>query len=174
MTDPVIRPARTADRPGIAALMAASWQSVYAPVLPAAVLDGLPARFAEKWRDHAGGPEDLVMVAERDGALLGFAAFLGGDPLWLDNLHVHPGLRGGGIGRRLLAGCVAPLRARGVTRVELTVVEGNTAARAFYARMGGRPVARETVTLLGTEVTVLRLRWDDIGTWDRIAAGTPS
>lgn len=174
MSPVTIRKARPQDRPAIAALMAASWQDAYAPFLPAGILSQLPARFAEKWRDHASGSGDLVMVAEEGGVLQGFAAFLAAEPMYLDNLHVRPGLRGGGIGRRLLAGCVAPLRALGARRAELTVIEGNATARAFYERMGGRIAARETARLFDTELDVLRLRWEDIGIWERVPASTVS
>ena len=165
MTGLRIRQARTQDRPAMAALMVASWRHVYAGDLPREVLEELPERFARKWQTHASGPGDLVMLAEDDRGICGLAAFLAGDPLWLDNLHVAPDRHGQGIGRRLLAGCVAPLQARGVRAVELTVLRDNAPARAFYARMGGQVVAGETADLLGSPVPVLRLRWDDIAHW---------
>ena len=165
MTELTIRPARAADRPAIASLMAASWQSAYAPFLPPETLETLPQRFAEKWQSHASGPDDLILLAEAEGAPVAFVTFLAGDPVWIDNLHVRPDLRGGGIGRRLLAGSVAPLTARGARAAELTVITGNAPARAFYARMGGRVVAEEGAELFGTPLDVLRLRWDDIAVW---------
>ena len=162
---PRIRDARPEDRPAIAALHAASWQAAYARFLPADVLADLPRRFALKWQDHASGGGDRVLLIEEGGALLGFAAFLAGDPLWLDNLHVRPDLRGGGIGRRLLAGCAACLRGASPLPCELTVIRDNDPARRFYAAMGARVVAEERADVFGTDLAVLRLRWDDIVIW---------
>jgi ribosomal protein S18 acetylase RimI-like enzyme len=47
-----------------------------------------------------------------------------------------PAFRGHGIGRRLLAGTLEAARARGLTRVELTVREDNPGAIALYKNTG--------------------------------------
>lgn len=164
-----IRLMREDDRAAIAALQTASWQNAYAGYLSSDELAALPDKFALKWQSHASGPGDLVVVAEDKGDFVGFAAFLAGDPMFLDNLHVRPDLRRGGVGRALLAGCVAPLAELSASRAELTVVEANTAARAFYARMGGQIVAQEVSSALGVALPVLRIRWNDVSVWERLA-----
>ena len=56
----------------------------------------------------------------------------------LDNLHVLPGLRGAGIGRRLLTDAATWIADRFPgTPMYLTVFFANENARAFYCRMGG-------------------------------------
>ena len=164
------RLARDADRPAIAALQTASWATAYAPYMTAEARDSLPQHFGTKWRDHASGPGDLVAVAVSGSEVVGVAAFLEADPMYLDNLHVRPDLKGQQIGRRLLAFCADRLIDRGVARAELTVIEDNHAARHFYERMGGQIVAREKDDVMGSPVDVLRLRWDDIAVWRRLAA----
>ena len=49
-------------------------------------------------------------------------------------IHVAPGERGRGIGWQLLTASVAALRAHGIRRAILWVVEDNSSARAFYER----------------------------------------
>ena len=167
---PRFRLARDGDRPAIAALQAASWASAYAPYMDPDAIAALPQHFSDKWKDHAANPGDLVAVAEAGAAVVAVAAFLHADPMYLDNLHVRPDLKGQQIGRRLLAFCSGHLIARGVRRAELTVIEDNQIARQFYDRMGGRVIARERDDVMGTPVDVLRIRWDDVALWHRLAS----
>jgi GNAT superfamily N-acetyltransferase len=82
-----------------------------------------------------------VLLAEEGAALRGFACvFLDTDPVWgavLDNLHVEPGFKGRGLGRRLLLAAAAWCEARRPgTPLHLWVYERNLEARAFYERLG--------------------------------------
>lgn len=58
------------------------------------------------------------------------------------HLHIDllPELQGHGFGRRLIRALLAELRARGVPGVHLGVSLRNTGARAFYQRLGFRPL----------------------------------
>lgn len=58
------------------------------------------------------------------------------------HLHIDllPELQGQGFGRRLIRTLLAELRARGVPGVHLGVSLSNTGARAFYHRLGFRPL----------------------------------
>ncbi len=58
------------------------------------------------------------------------------------NLAVAPARMRGGIGRALVEGALATLRARGARRVFLEVREGNAPARALYAALGFEEVGR--------------------------------
>ena len=55
---------------------------------------------------------------------------------WLEDLFVHEGARGSGLGRALLESTLERARARGCGRVELDVNESNPAAIALYATAG--------------------------------------
>jgi GNAT superfamily N-acetyltransferase len=59
----------------------------------------------------------------------------------LDNLHVAPDVRGGGVGRLLLGTVAREVRAREWHRgLHLWVFEANTGARRFYERHGASVV----------------------------------
>jgi GNAT superfamily N-acetyltransferase len=79
--------------------------------------------------------EGHVFVAERDGAIVGFAVVLpredGGAEL--DGLFVEPALWNQGIGRVLVERCVAVARARGAAALH---VIGNAHAEGFYRACG--------------------------------------
>jgi ribosomal-protein-alanine N-acetyltransferase len=84
-----------------------------------------------------------AIVAERGGRLVGFV--LGwrrgraqGQVITLD---VAAPARRQGLGRRLLGALEERFRAAGVRRMRLEVATTNTAALAFYARLGYRRVA---------------------------------
>jgi ribosomal protein S18 acetylase RimI-like enzyme len=93
------------------------------------------------------GPDAVVLVAERDGAVIGYAyatveganySALRGPAGVLHDLLVHPAHRGAGIGRALLAAALAALAARGAARVVLHAAEGNVAAQRLFAASGFR------------------------------------
>ncbi|HEY4254285.1 MAG TPA: GNAT family N-acetyltransferase [Roseomonas sp.] len=89
--------------------------------------------------------EAQVSVAIRDGVLVGYAtghatfetahAERG---LYVGDLYVVPAERRHGIGRALLARLAAAGQARGARHLWLTAREDNTAAHAFYRRLGGQ------------------------------------
>jgi len=58
------------------------------------------------------------------------------------HLHIDllPELQGQGVGRRLIRALLAELAERGVPGVHLGVSPRNTGARAFYSRLGFRPL----------------------------------
>ena len=70
-----------------------------------------------------------VIVAERDGAIVGFAATVSGE---LDGLFVEPDLWGHGIGRALVNAATHEARKRGLA---LKVI-ANPSARRFYESCG--------------------------------------
>jgi N-acetylglutamate synthase-like GNAT family acetyltransferase len=77
----------------------------------------------------------LVRVAERGGAVVGFAVLLErcGDACELDGLFVEPDRMRAGVGRRLVEDAKRIARERGATRID---VVANPQAVAFYAAVG--------------------------------------
>lgn len=84
-------------------------------------------------------PEKRVLLAERDGALVGTVTItdLGGGLAYMGLLCIDPDLQAGGLGRALVNE-VEKLAARefGATRMELIVVDARTELIAWYERRG--------------------------------------
>ncbi|WP_455374079.1 GNAT family N-acetyltransferase [Limibacillus halophilus] len=164
-----LRQARLDDAAAIARLHAESWRSVYHGILEAHYLaHHLEEERAEFWESflRREGMGDIVLVAERDGELQGFIALVregeeGYDGV-VENLHVAPGGRGGGIGRRLLAEACHRLRDQGGKSVCLWVFDSNAAAFAFYKRLGGVVDAHISDPEAGPSEADSRVAWRDL------------
>jgi ribosomal-protein-alanine acetyltransferase len=84
-----------------------------------------------------------VIVARVGDRFAGFAIMrYGGDDAHLDLLAVDPEHRGRGIGRQLVEWLEKPALVAGISSVLLEVRARNSAARAFYARLGYRTLGR--------------------------------
>jgi GNAT superfamily N-acetyltransferase len=84
------------------------------------------------------------LIAEHDGKLAGFALYffnystwVGRPGIYLEDLFVHPELRGLGIGKALLKRVAAVALEHGCERMQWAVLDWNTPAIDFYAAMGG-------------------------------------
>ena len=140
-----IRPAAPADADRIAALHAASWRVAYRGILRDDFLDGpIEADRLTLWCGRATdpAPDQILLVAEADGALAGFiCCFADHDPRWgsyVHNLHVDPAGRGRGVGRALMGALARELESRVPDRpVHLFCLAANAPARRFYERIGG-------------------------------------
>jgi L-amino acid N-acyltransferase YncA len=141
---PVVRAARAADAPGMAAVHVRSWQETYRGLMPDAVLDRPDfAQRRERWwrRAVTEGAEGTrsVAVAEHAGSIVGIAsAGVPRDedaawPLEVFVLYVLADFHGTGTGARLLDAIIADSPAA------LWVADGNPRARAFYRKHGFRP-----------------------------------
>jgi ribosomal protein S18 acetylase RimI-like enzyme len=165
-----LRLAQPADAAAIAALHTASWAIAYADVFAADWLaNDLAADRLRVWTARFAAPDPAmqVLLAEDHDGLAGFACLLlGADPEWgshVDNLHVRPGRQGQGLGRRLLAESaqMALAHAPGLG-LDLYVYTANTAARGFYARLGGADVTEWTeIAPDGSQQCVRRIWWPD-------------
>ncbi len=110
---------------------------------PAALLaawGSLPALY-HRWAMTAGG--ERYLVAARGPALLGYAAWRGGE---VTALFVRPGGAGRGLGAKLLARAEAGARAGGARRLTVVAARG---AVPFYAARGWRPGRPVTSPLPG-------------------------
>jgi ribosomal protein S18 acetylase RimI-like enzyme len=108
-------------------------------------------------------PSVLVLVAERDGEVLGYSysgveghdyMSLRGPAGVLHDIVVDPAHRGHGVGRTLLDATLAALAARGAPRVVLSTAEQNEPAQRLFARAGFRRTMIEmTRELDGADAT---------------------
>ena len=149
----ILRPALPADGPALAALgrdsFIAKFGAMYRPEDLAAFLaeQHAPQIVAAQLAD----PAYRVMLAERDGALVGYCK-LGLSCGWpehardshaieLKQLYTAPGATGGGIGSALMDWALGEARALGADEIQLSVWSGNTDAQRFYHRYGFVKVA---------------------------------
>lgn len=165
----MIRRASPDDAMGIASLHVASWRSTYRAELPAEFLAGLnTADRAEQWRGRLGTGQTVVLVEADEEAIVGFCSCgptrdpdADGATTWeIFALHVSPGLKGTGIGRRLFDEAVRAGRARSASTLSLWVVGTNLGARRFYEGRGMSPDGvTQTHTLApGAELDEVRYR----------------
>lgn len=131
----LLRPARADDYPAFLRL------------LPELGVDD-PVPPPDRWAD------DFVprtIIAERDGAVLGYCAVqhLGTDG-YVRHLVVGPEARRSGVGRALMEAAAARFRAAGLVTWRLNVKPGNVAARRLYEAVGMR---------MQYESVALRLTW---------------
>ncbi len=98
---------------------------------------GYDRELVRAWADAIEFPdEEVVVVAERGGRIVGWAAVVpGGDVAVLDDLWVEPAWIGRGVGRELFERAAALARDRGAARLEW---EAEPNAIGFYERVGGR------------------------------------
>jgi GNAT superfamily N-acetyltransferase len=88
-------------------------------------------------------PAAEALVAERDGAIVGYAlffhnysTFLGRRGLYLEDLYVQPSQRGTGLGTAMLKRLAALAVERRCARFEWSVLDWNRPAIDFYQKMG--------------------------------------
>lgn len=104
---------------------------------------------AEGLAERLFGPRPYaeVLIAEDDGAPLGFALFFhnfstfeGRPGIYLEDLFVAPEARGKGAGKALVARLAALAIERDCARLEWSVLDWNTPAIDFYRSLGARPM----------------------------------
>ena len=171
-----IRPATAADSAAIADLHQRSWRSAYRGLLPDSYLDGRAGtELAERWSGTFAKdePRRVILVAMAPDGIVGFVAAWPNTARMalIDNLHVAPGQRGGGIGRRLMGRAAAELRRLGFEAAFLEVIEGNHGARGFYRRLGGIEGELFLEPIGGHPTPVFPVIWDDLAVLE--AAGGP-
>jgi GNAT superfamily N-acetyltransferase len=113
-------------------------------------------------------PYAEVLLAEHDGAIVGFAlffhnfsTFLARPGIYLEDLFVRPERRGHGHGRALLAEIARIALARGCGRVEWSVLDWNAPSIAFYRSLGARAMDDWTVyRLTGAPLAALAQNGD--------------
>ncbi|NBE93029.1 GNAT family N-acetyltransferase [Nonomuraea sp. KC401] len=133
----MIRPATPADVPVIATLIRelATYEKAEHEVrvteeqLRAALFGDAPAVFAH--------------IAEHDGEVAGFALWFltfstwkGVHGIYMEDLFVRPGHRGGGHGRALMGELARICAERGYERLEWAVLDWNEPAIGFYENLG--------------------------------------
>lgn len=164
-----LREATPSDFERIATLHTQSWRSAYKGLLSAGYLENnLIAERTTYWKHKLASlsPKEFVIVAENETGVIGFAAVMDTPQkkyeALLDNLHVHPDLKGQGVGGKLMKEVALRLIDSGRTSFYLWVLKGNTPAELFYKAKGARVEDRGTGMFGGQEIEETRFVWDDL------------
>ncbi|GAA0597938.1 GNAT family N-acetyltransferase [Kutzneria viridogrisea] len=128
-----------------------------------AVYERAPDQFhltAEKLHAALFGPSRALYghVAEVDGQVVGcalwflnFSTWRGVHGIYLEDLYVRPEHRGSGLGKALLVTLARECVARGLGRLEWSVLNWNMPAIDFYKSLGAEPMDEWTVYRLADE-----------------------
>ena len=170
----VIREARPADAPGIAAVHVESWRAAYAGLVPDPVLVRMSRdSHTQKWARILGRRRgrEIVLVAEaKEDGIVGFGSCgrLRDDRLpfhgEIYTLYIHPDHQNGGLGSRLLRGMFSAMIARGIDSAVAWVLAENP-SRFFYETMGGKRVAERDEALWDTLLHETAYGWKDLARW---------
>jgi GNAT superfamily N-acetyltransferase len=105
------------------------------------------ARSRDDIRSLIGGDGGAILVADNGDRLVGLAVVLVRSPpahpllvsrkvVEIDNIVVHSAYQRRGIGRQLVAACIAWAKERGADDAEIAVHDFNVAATQFYSALG--------------------------------------
>lgn len=150
----VVRPATQTDAPALGKL-GALLVGTHHGLDPARFIAATPRTehgYASWLRSQLAVRDVVILVAERNGAVIGYAyagiegpdyMALRGPAGVLHDLVVDPAHRGHGVGRMLLDAAESALAARGAPRVILSTAARNVAAQRLFERAGFRPTMIE-------------------------------
>jgi GNAT superfamily N-acetyltransferase len=161
----VVRDATIGDAEAIARVRTRSWQEAYRHLFTPDELAGISADDSVQWWRDAIARGFLILVAEHDGAVQGFAS--GGlsrdeDAPGVGELmmiYVEPEAWGKGLGQALIAELESRLREQSYEEALLWVAEDNPRTRRFYELAGWEPDGTQRpVEFLGREISEVRYR----------------
>ncbi|MEP6693407.1 MAG: GNAT family N-acetyltransferase [Chloroflexota bacterium] len=164
-----VRRAVVDDADAIERVRTDTWRDAYRGLMPDSLLDGLGYDATRRRALMAAlPPHQFVLVAEDDGAVVGFC--IGGRSRTPDDrytgevyaIYVLPQQQGRGIGRALLQVAAKELVDRGCSSMLIWVLRENAPSRRFYERMGGIHVRDEERELEGVRITESGYGWEDI------------
>ncbi|HYD79695.1 MAG TPA: GNAT family N-acetyltransferase [Paucimonas sp.] len=155
MSDLILRAAIPADAAAIAQVRVDSWRATYRGILPDADLDSMKLdESAALWERilEAKSAAASVFVAERDGAVLGFAAgkLLEEEKFGLNAelaaIYMRPDAQRAGIGRRLVGKIAEAHQAHGAHGLIAWVLAKNEIARQFFEDLGAELLIEQPFT----------------------------
>ncbi len=173
-----VRFAKPEDAAAIARVYIDAWHDTYPAILSKQLLCAMtPKGQTARWcaAIKANGREQVLIAEEANCGVIGMASLgpsrdreVGCDGE-VYTLYVDPARFGCGIGRSLLKGAFAALRARGFSSCVIWAHASNP-ARYFYEAMGGRLIGERTTRMMGDPVPETAFGWRKLAVVERNAA----
>jgi GNAT superfamily N-acetyltransferase len=141
-----VRRAEAADAPAMGRVHMDAWRWAYEGLFdPSAFSRRSAAGATAMWERALASGISVVLVAERNGALVGFAGCgaardedaAGAGELYA--IYIDPAVYRTGVGSALMGRVLEELAAAGHQEAVVWVLEGNERGRSFYERWGWRP-----------------------------------
>lgn len=150
------RHARSDDVSAIKRIAEETWEADYPEILHRENIDEVVHEWYddERIRDELSNEDAIIMVAEEDGDVVGFA-----HGIWarrtghILRVYVHPDHRGKGFGRELLATVRDALLRRGSDRIQAMVLADNELGNEFYQQAGFEKIDEGETTIGGESYT---------------------
>lgn len=148
----IIRKNELKDQEQMARIKVDAWQSAYDKIVSSRYLNKLnyeaqTARYIQSFDEY----KDLVLVADKDGEILGYSCFdLKGNGKYdseLVSLYIKPGKTGNGVGTALFKETVKELLENNKTHMIVWCFKDNTRAINFYEKLGGKNVETKIVKI---------------------------
>jgi GNAT superfamily N-acetyltransferase len=164
-----VRPATRQDAAAVAEVAAATFALACPPDVDPESVAAFVAEhlIAERFEEYVADPGRAVLVAEQDGAVLGYAMLVHGEPYDADvravlrhrpttelsKIYVLPTAHGGGVASQLLAAAVDVARDVGAAGIWLGTNQANERAHRFYEKSGFERI--------GTKRFLVGKRWEN-------------
>jgi ribosomal protein S18 acetylase RimI-like enzyme len=158
---PIIRPAVPSDVAALSALATRTWSDAFGHSVSVEE-EAVELKETRSETYFLGAlREETILVAEENGALLGYAQFGDVDipevearpgDQELHRIYVETELQGQGLGRALMKAALEHPRLAEASRVYLQVWEQNEQARGLYESLGFKTVGTTTFTVGSREI----------------------
>ncbi len=155
-----VRTAAPSDIPGVQKVARLAWWDTYQHLLPHPLIAHfLTHAYSTRALERTLACRmDLFVVAEAQGAVVGFAHFgpIAPRVAELFRIYVLPDHQGTGAGTALLEAGLSWARARGLERLEVSIMRGNAKGRRFYEGQGFTLQRAQRVEARGERIPLLR------------------
>ena len=155
-----IRAARNSDASELADVYADAWREAYSGIIPALTLERMIIRRSAAWWQEVV-KRRAILVLDVNGTVAGYTSFAPAagrgqsGTAEIQELYLRPEYQGIGLGLRLFSAALKRIRGRGYGRVVVRALAENDRANCFYARHGGRMIARTDETMGGRTLPCL-------------------
>lgn len=167
--DITIRKAALEDAEAIAKVHVASWQTTYKGIMDEGFLKRLSVeKRKELWMNNIPRERSIVLVAELDGEIIGFAD---GSPVKegeypgydgdITSIYFYEEHQGKGYGKMLLNELFDGFRQQGFTSAIVKVLEHNAACR-FYEALGAKRIDENMIEVAGGKANLLTYAWNQL------------